>query len=69
MIRIAAISFFAAVALASCGGAPIEISNDSQRAIDSDIAAARNQGPTAISQDPAQISVLPTVKVPFRNND
>jgi hypothetical protein len=67
MIRIFAISLVAGL-LASCGGGPpSEVSNASPHAIDSDIAAAHDQGPTASSQNPAQISILPTVTVPFRN--
>ena len=66
MTRFVAIPLLA-LSLASCGGAPSAVSNGSARAIDSDIAAARDQGPTASSENPAQISVLPTVTVPFRN--
>ena len=52
------------LALAACDGAN-DFSTGNQRSIDADIAAAHNQGPTPSNQNPAQISVLPTVTVPF----
>jgi len=47
-----------------CDGAN-DYSTGNQRSIDADITAARNEGPTPSNQNPAQISVLPTVTVPF----
>jgi len=54
----------AAASLAACDGAN-DFSTGNQRSIDADIAAAHNEGPTLNNQNPAQISVLPTVTVPF----
>ena len=54
----------AAASLAACGGANV-YSTGNQRSIDADITATHNEGPTLTNQNPAQISVLPTVTVPF----
>ncbi len=56
----------AAAALAGCAGAG-DVSNYSQRSIDADISAAHNDGPTLENQNPAQVSVLPSVTVPFKS--
>ncbi|MGA2089566.1 MAG: hypothetical protein ABSG66_11685 [Stellaceae bacterium] len=52
------------LALAACDGAN-DFSTGNQRSIDADITAAHDEGPTLTNQNPAQISVLPTVTVPF----
>ncbi len=56
----------AALALAGCGSTGA-YSSGNQRSIDADIAAAHDQGPTAENLNPAQISVLPTVTLPFKS--
>ena len=56
----------AAAALAGCDGAG-DYSTGNQRAIDADIAAVHDQSPTPENLNPAQVSVLPSVTVPFKS--
>jgi hypothetical protein len=54
----------AAAALAGCDGAGT-YSTGNQRAIDADIAAAHGNGATLENQNIDQVTVLPSVTVPF----
>lgn len=56
----------ATAALAGCDGAG-DYSTGNQRAIDADIAAAHDNGPTLTNQNINQVSVLPSVTVPFKS--
>jgi len=55
-----------AAALSGCSGAS-QYSTD-QRSIDADIAAAHDQGPTAVTQNPAQVTFAPQLTVPLTDN-
>ena len=54
-----------AAALSGCGGAS-EYSTD-QRSIDADIAAAHDQGPTATSENSAEVTFAPQLSVPLKS--
>lgn len=55
-----------AAALAGCDGAG-DYGTGNQRAIDADIAAAHDGGATLENQNINQVSVLPSVTVPFKS--
>jgi hypothetical protein len=59
----------ATVALCGCAGGNNNdnASSGSQRSVNADIAAAQDTGPTLDNQDTDQVSVLPTVSVPFKS--
>jgi hypothetical protein len=55
-----------AAALAGCDGAGT-YSSGNQRAIDADITAAQGNDAILENQNPAQVSVLPSVTMPFKS--
>ncbi|MGA3306119.1 MAG: hypothetical protein ABSC26_08965 [Stellaceae bacterium] len=55
-----------AAALSGCASAN-DFSTGSQRSIDADIAAAHDQGPTATSENSAEVTFAPQLSVPLKS--